>query len=110
MRKPFDLRIWRGIRAESFDELNAEEKQIVIDLTRVFDDLSAEPSEEYIQNTIDAACDFDAQGEIREQLSHKDILKNIKKLGYDGIIDIMDRNINANEFIVFNSNQIVTVK
>ena len=103
LRKPLDLRIWRGIRAESFEELNEAEKQIVIDLIKTQD---AEPNEEYIQSMIDAACDFDAQAEIREQLADKDSMRNLRKLGYDGIIDIMDRDINANEYIVFNSNQI----
>jgi hypothetical protein len=75
----------------------------VIDLIKA---QGAEPDEEYIQAIIDGSYDFDAQAEIREYLSDKESMRNLRKLGYDGIIDIMDRNINANEYIVFNSNQI----
>lgn len=103
LRKPLDLRIWRSISAETFEELNEAEKQIVIDLIKA---QGAEPDEEYIQAIIDGSNDFDAQAEIREYLSNKESMRNLRKLGYDGIIDIMDRNINANEYIVFNSNQI----
>lgn len=106
LRKPLDLRIWRNISAETFEELNEAEKQIVIDLVKA---QGAEPDEEYIQSIIDGSYDFDAQAEIREYLSDKESMRNLRKLGYDGIIDIMDRNINANEYIVFNSNQIKTI-
>lgn len=103
IRKPLDLRIWRGIRADSFEELNPDEQQIVIDLVK---SQGVEPNDEYIQSIIDGASDFDAQSEIREQLADKESMRNLRRLGYDSIIDIMDRDINANEYIVFNSNQI----
>lgn len=103
IRKPLDLRIWRRIRADSFEELNPDEQQIVIDLVK---SQGVEPNDEYIQAMIDGASDFDAQSEIREQLADKESMRNLRKLGYDSIIDIMDRDINANEYIVFNSNQI----
>ena len=107
VRKPLDLRIWRRISYDAtFENLNAEEKQVIIDLIR---SQGVEPNEEYIQSIIDAACDFDAQSEIREQLAHKESMRNLRKLGYDCIIDTMDSSIGAVEYIVFNSNQIVKI-
>lgn len=103
IRKPLDLRVWRRIRADSFEELNPDEQQIVIDLVK---SQGVEPNDEYIQAIIDGTSDFDAQSEIREQLADKESMRNLRRLGYDSIIDIMDRDINANEYIVFNSNQI----
>lgn len=87
--------------------MNDAEKQIVIDLIKA---QGAEPDEEYIQAIIDGSYDFDTQAEIREYLADKESIRNLRKLGYDGIIDIMDRDINANEYIVFNSNQIQLIK
>lgn len=107
LKKPLDLRIWRRISAESFEELNESEKQVVIDLIK---SQGVEPNDEYIQSIIDSASDFDAQSEIREQLSDKESVRNLRKLGYDGIIDIMDRSIGANEYIVFNANQIKVIE
>lgn len=106
IRKPLDLRVWRNIRAESFDDLSKEEKDIVVNLVKI---LGGEITDENLQTMVDNASDFETQNYIREYLSEKDARKQLYKM-YDSIIDIMDRDVNALEYIVFSSNQIKLVE